>query len=244
MKLIVRTIVPIIDMDSRHEDDGASGMGDIVQSFFFSPKQPTAGGWVWAVGAGFSGRRPRMTCWAANNGASGRRHWHSNRRTDQPISALANHLWSYAGHDSRDLRECHILPALCFLHYPKQTTIGLNAESTYNWNSDEWTIPLNVTLSQLSSMAAIRCSSWWAAPLLLRGKPGRRSGMGPARGRHAAVSRNEHPLPCFQSTRRHSAGKPDSGSGSRWTKGQWQEALANGTLPNGQPALLFAAFPP
>jgi len=48
--LIVRTIVPLIvqeDIPVKGEDK--SGMGDIVQSFFFSPKE-LVGGWVFAVG--------------------------------------------------------------------------------------------------------------------------------------------------------------------------------------------------
>ena len=30
--------------------DSEFGLGDTVQSFFFSPKAPTAGGWIWGVG--------------------------------------------------------------------------------------------------------------------------------------------------------------------------------------------------
>jgi hypothetical protein len=30
-----------------------------------------------------------------------------------------------------------------------KTTFGLNTESTYNWNDNQWTVPLNVSVSQL-----------------------------------------------------------------------------------------------
>jgi hypothetical protein len=30
-----------------------------------------------------------------------------------------------------------------------KTTVGLNAESTYNWNDSQWTVPLNLSVSQL-----------------------------------------------------------------------------------------------
>jgi len=43
--LISRTIVPIIDAQSPTGGRNKSGLGDIWQSFFFSPKAPTAGGW-------------------------------------------------------------------------------------------------------------------------------------------------------------------------------------------------------
>ncbi|MBI5041838.1 MAG: transporter, partial [Gammaproteobacteria bacterium] len=52
--LISRTIVPLIDADaSVAGGDDHSGVGDVVQSLFFSPKAPTAGGWIWGVGPVF-----------------------------------------------------------------------------------------------------------------------------------------------------------------------------------------------
>src|SRR5210317_547437 len=46
--LISRTILPIVDQ-SNIPVAGVSefGFGDTVQSFFFSPKAPTSGGWIW-----------------------------------------------------------------------------------------------------------------------------------------------------------------------------------------------------
>jgi hypothetical protein len=44
--LIVRTILPVIDQESRFPGDGHhSGLGDTLQSFFLSPKAPV-GGWI------------------------------------------------------------------------------------------------------------------------------------------------------------------------------------------------------
>ena len=49
--LISRTILPVIDQqDIPVAGSGASGLGDIVQSFFFSPATPTSGGLIWGVG--------------------------------------------------------------------------------------------------------------------------------------------------------------------------------------------------
>ena len=75
--LITRTIVPLVDQrDFPAATSNESGLGDITASFFFSPKAPTAGGWIWG-GQGRSSccrRRPR-TCSAPRSGASGRREW-------------------------------------------------------------------------------------------------------------------------------------------------------------------------
>lgn len=52
--LITRTIVPIIyaKLPIAGGDD-ETGLGDIVQSFFISPKEPTDGGWIWGAGPVF-----------------------------------------------------------------------------------------------------------------------------------------------------------------------------------------------
>ncbi|MGB5306106.1 MAG: transporter, partial [Gammaproteobacteria bacterium] len=31
----------------------------------------------------------------------------------------------------------------------KSTTFGLNTESSYDWEANEWTVPINLTVSQL-----------------------------------------------------------------------------------------------
>ena len=52
--LISRTIVPVVWQDDIFPGAGSqSGVGDIVQSVFFSPKAPTAGGVIWGVGPVF-----------------------------------------------------------------------------------------------------------------------------------------------------------------------------------------------
>ena len=49
--LISRTILPIVRQNDVFPDAGTqTGIGDVVQSVFFSPKAPTAAGWIWGVG--------------------------------------------------------------------------------------------------------------------------------------------------------------------------------------------------
>lgn len=86
--LITRTIVPLVDQQDIPAGSDQSGLGDIVQSFFFSPKAPV-GGWILAAG---------------------------------PVGL-----------------------------YPTATdeTLGVNAESTYDWENTAWAVPVNATASQL-----------------------------------------------------------------------------------------------
>jgi hypothetical protein len=49
--LISRTILPVVSQKEIVPGAGSQfGLGDTVQSFFFSPKAPTAGGWIWGAG--------------------------------------------------------------------------------------------------------------------------------------------------------------------------------------------------
>ena len=48
--MISRTILPVIDQDNVATSGSKSGIGDITQSLFFSPKKPGASGWIWGVG--------------------------------------------------------------------------------------------------------------------------------------------------------------------------------------------------
>ena len=62
---------------------------------------------------------------------------------------LANHIWSYYGSDTRDdISNSFIQP---FLSYTSPTALGvaLNTESTYNWETEDWSVPLNLMVSQM-----------------------------------------------------------------------------------------------
>ena len=49
--LISRTILPVVrQSDIFPGSDTQTGVGDVVQSLFFSPKAPTASGWIWGAG--------------------------------------------------------------------------------------------------------------------------------------------------------------------------------------------------
>lgn len=92
--LITRTIVPFIRAESPVAGGPTeSGLGDTTQSFFFSPKAPTAGGWIWAVGP--VGFYP-----TASNSALGRKKWGLgpsvlllSQANGWTYGALANHIW-------------------------------------------------------------------------------------------------------------------------------------------------------
>jgi hypothetical protein len=62
---------------------------------------------------------------------------------------LFNHLWSVSGDDdASDVSNTFLQPFLAYTTKSK-TTIGLNTESSYDWEGEQWTVPINLTVSQL-----------------------------------------------------------------------------------------------
>ena len=149
--LISRTIVPLIDQEDSLPNGAAdaSGVGDITQSLFFSPKQPTASGWIWGAG-------PVFVLPTASDDLLGGEKWGLGptavvlkQQNGWTYGALANHVWSVAGEDNRsDISASFLQP---FLSYTNSTftSFGLNTESSYNWKTEQWSVPINLTVTQL-----------------------------------------------------------------------------------------------
>ena len=148
--LISRTIVPLIDQrDFPSAAMNESGLGDINASLFFSPKSPTAGGWIWGVG-------PVFLLPTATKDVLGTEKWGLGptavalKQTGPwTVGLLANHIWGAAGNDSRsDVSATFLQPFLAY-NTKTQTTFSTNTESTYDWKSKQWQVPLNFAVAQL-----------------------------------------------------------------------------------------------
>lgn len=148
--IISRTILPIIDQsDFPAKGMSESGFGDIVQSVFFSPKAPTAGGWIVGVG-------PVFLLPTASEDVLGSEKWGIGptavalkQEGSWTYGALANHIESFAGEDNRaDVSATFVQPFLAYV-MPTQTTFSVNTESTYDWERKKWSVPLNFTAAQL-----------------------------------------------------------------------------------------------
>lgn len=147
--LIIRTIVPVIDAESPAPGiPDASGLGDIVQSFFFSPVDPVNG---WIVGVG-----PAFLYPSASEAVLGSEQWGAGPtavalKQDGPwtYGALVNHLASFAGDAARaDVNATFLQPFVSYIT-PTKTTYTLNSESTYDWARNQWLVPVNAIISQL-----------------------------------------------------------------------------------------------
>ena len=146
--LISRTIIPIIHQANvTGPNTSQSGLGDIIQSLFFSPNKSEP--FIWAVGTVF-------LLPTATNASLGAQKWGVGptalalkQKKGWTYGVLANHIWSVAGKSNRgDVSATFVQPFLSYSN--KQAwTYGINTESTYDWISNSWSIPINPSISKL-----------------------------------------------------------------------------------------------
>jgi len=72
------------------------------------------------------------------------------------VGGLANHIWDI-GNAAQDQSTTFLQP---FVNYttPNSWTFAVNTKSTYDWNSEEWSGPINVNVSKLISFGKQRVS--------------------------------------------------------------------------------------
>lgn len=147
--LISRTILPYVYQEDIFGATSQSGLGDTLQSFFFSPQAPGPGGLIWGAG-------PVLLLPTATDELLGTEQWGAGptavflrQSNGWTVGVLANHAWSFAGESTRsDVNATFLQP---FVTYTTgtHTTFSVNSESLYNWDTELWTVPLNAGVSQL-----------------------------------------------------------------------------------------------
>ena len=164
--LISRTIVPVIAQDDVVGASTQFGLGDTVQSFFFSPNKSEP--FVWGVG-------PVLLIPTGTNEVLGTQKFGIGptvvvlkQQKQWTVGTLFNHVWSVAGKESRaDVSSTFLQP---FLSYTTKTawTFTVNTESTYDWKARSWSVPIHLQLTKLVKVGmqpisvggGLRC---WAA---------------------------------------------------------------------------------
>lgn len=148
--MISRTIVPIVNQHDIFPGAGDQfGLGDITQSLFFSPTTAGPSGIIWGVGPVLlmpTGTNDLLTGgkWGAGPTAVVLKQF-----SGWTVGALANHVWSFAGDNSRDhINATYLQP---FISYTTAGawTFSLNTESSYNWETKDWSVPVNAGVSKL-----------------------------------------------------------------------------------------------
>jgi len=147
--LISRTILPYVYQEDIFGTTSQSGLSDTVQSFFFSPQAPGPGGLIWGAG-------PALLLPTATDELLGTEKWGAGptavalrQFNGWSMVMLSNHIWSYAGDDARQDVSATLLQPFLTYTTGTHTTFSLNSESTYDWENEQWTVPLNLGVAQL-----------------------------------------------------------------------------------------------
>ncbi len=148
--IISRTILPVVWQKDIFPGSGSqSGISDTVQSFFLSPKAPTADGWIWGAGPVFLLPTGSDDLLSAKKWGAGPTAVALKQQGSWTYGALANHIWSFAGDNNRqDISATFLQPFVVYITHT-YTSFSLNTESTYDWKNTQWSTPINATVSQM-----------------------------------------------------------------------------------------------
>ena len=148
--IISRTILPVIWQSDIFPGAGSqTGIGNITQSIFFSPKAPTERGWIWGAG-------PVIVIPTASDDLLGGDQWGLGptavalkQEGPMTMGMLANHVWSVANDNgpNENISSTFIQPF--FTYGNAGITYTLNTETTYNWETEDWSVPINAIVSKV-----------------------------------------------------------------------------------------------
>ncbi|MGD8930636.1 MAG: transporter [Lysobacterales bacterium] len=151
--VISRTILPVVNQQDIFPGAGDQfGLGDTVQSVFFSPKAPSDSGWIWGVGPVLllpTGTDDLLT---ADKWGAGPTGVALKQVGPWTYGALVNHIWSFAGDSSRnDISSTFLQPFVSYTT-PQAISFAFNVESTYDWKSEQWNVPANLVVSKVTKL--------------------------------------------------------------------------------------------
>jgi hypothetical protein len=147
--LISRTILPLVHLSDIPPGNDETGLGDITQSLFFSPSQPTDRGLIWGVGLVFLLPTATDELLGSEKWGAGPTAVVLKQTGPWTVGFLGNHVWSFAGEDDRaDINASYMQPFLAYVT-KTHTTFNLNTESVYDWEAEQWSVPINFQVSQL-----------------------------------------------------------------------------------------------
>lgn len=135
------------------QDRSQDGLGDMTQSFFFSPKGPGPGGIIAGFGPVFLYPTATQDLLGGGKWGMGPTFVALKQTNGWTVGMLANQIWSIGGESSRSYISSTFLQPFIVYTTNTYTSIGLNTESTYNWQAGQWTVPLNLTISQVFKIA-------------------------------------------------------------------------------------------
>jgi hypothetical protein len=159
LNLIARVIVPFVSQPPLFEGGlAASGVSDILTSFFFSPN--TGSSFTWGAGPVISLPSTAEPTLGTEKWSAGPTIVALKQAGPWTVGALWNQLWSFSGNPSReDVNQMFVQPFFAYTTR-KALTITLQSESVGNFNADDeqWTVPINLLVSKVASFGTFPAS--------------------------------------------------------------------------------------
>jgi len=157
--LVTRVIMPFVSQPTLFAGGApAGGISDITTSFFFSPRKVSA----FTIAAG-----PVIVLPSTSEPTLGTGKWSAGptvivlkQQGPWTYGVLWNQVWSFSGDSSRaDVNQMFLQPFLAY-QATHTVTLTLQSEMTANWEADDqqWSVPINVSVSKLSSFGAFPAS--------------------------------------------------------------------------------------
>lgn len=167
--LISRTILPVKFQDDIFPND-VFGLGDTVQSLFFSPS--AASSFIWGVG-------PVFLIPTATDPLLGTGKWGAGptglgliQHEQWTVGVLAYQLWSVAGDPARaEVSQAFVQP---FVSYALGggKTLSANIEMSHDWISGQTTAPLNLSYSKVFKVGEQTLSWQFGGKVYIASPPG------------------------------------------------------------------------
>jgi len=142
--IITRTIIPYIWQEDVIPGTSQSGFGDILAKAWYS--RSTESDLTWGVGPAV--RIPTYSDVSSDTWAAGVTGILLKQTGPWTFGALANHLWALEDDPKTPTNATFVQP---FVAYSTENawTYSLQSESTYDWETESWSVPLNASVSKL-----------------------------------------------------------------------------------------------
>lgn len=169
--LITRTILPVIYQDEVliDEDDTQFGLGDMQQSFFFSPKHSGIEHVKFGVGPIFLWPTATNDTLGTGKFGVGPSLLGLYQKNPWTVGILANHIWSFADvgdanvfaeqadGDRPDVNQTFLQPFVTY-QLGQGWSVMAQLEATYSWTDEHWTVPFSTGVSKVSHIGKLPVS--------------------------------------------------------------------------------------
>jgi hypothetical protein len=146
--VISRTNLPVFNVEDVPGSD-ESGIGDLRQSFFFTPKERAPNGVIWGAGPVFLLPTASEDFFGTEKWGIGPTGAVLKQEGPWTYGGIANHIWSFAGEGNReDVNATYLEPFVAYTT-PEAWTYSGNLEATVDWEDDDTVVPMNLMVSKL-----------------------------------------------------------------------------------------------